>query len=141
MDRNQILYVTTSFGLQVALIVFFAARKWAFAAMMQHGWIVYALGVVAIAVSVVLYLRGAEWYFWIAGVLYLAWAVFGYTVDIGLKLTWRDPVNWAVLIPYIGLYLAMQMFYWWPLMRIQKSLWVVYTVLFIINTGLNFASH
>jgi len=45
------------------------------------------------------------------------------------------------LIPYVNLYLASMMFYWWPLATIDRTLWYVYAALFVISAALNVISH
>jgi hypothetical protein len=47
----------------------------------------------------------------------------------------------ALFGPYIVLYLATVMFYWWPLALIYKPLWYAYAILFIVSTILNITSH
>ena len=69
------------------------------------------------------------------------WAVFGYTVEYVKRIRWRNPIRWSVFGPYVFLYLATVMFYWWPLGLISRPLWYVYAVLFIISTTLNVTSH
>jgi hypothetical protein len=46
-----------------------------------------------------------------------------------------------VFIPYITLYLATTMFYWWPAAQIYKPVWFIATLLFALNTYLNISSH
>jgi len=98
-DRLDTLFVIFAFFVQVVLLVFFAARKWAFDSAMQLGWIVFALGIPAAILSVVLLIRGKPWYMWLAGFLFAAWAVFGYIVDIAQPVEWRSPILWPVFIP------------------------------------------
>jgi hypothetical protein len=117
------LFVITAFVIQLVLIVHFALRRWAFATAMRFGVLVYALGIPAAIVSVVLWMGGQAWYLWIAGLLYLAWAVFGYGVEYLLRISWRAPIRWPILVPYLALYLASIMFYWWPLATISRTLW------------------
>ena len=140
-DRYDRLYVFTSFAIQLVLLVYFALRKWNFEAAMGVGWVVYALGIPAIIISVILYLGHKPWYLWAAGVLFAAWAVVGYLVDMHYQIPWRYPIRWSVLIPYISLYLSSIMFYWWPLGRIQRPLWVLYAALFFMSTYFNVTSH
>jgi len=123
------------------LLVFFAVRKWSFDTAMQYGWIVYALAVPAVVCSFVLVQSGRPWYQWLAGLLFAAWAVFGYVVDIARPVAWRSPILWPVFIPYVLMYLSSLMFYWWPLGKIQRPLWFVYAALFVISTALNVSSH
>jgi hypothetical protein len=135
------LFVITAFVIQLVLIAHFALRKWAFPTAMRYGVIVYALGIPAAIVSIVLWVGGQLWYLWIAGLLYLAWAAFGYSVEYLLRINWRTPIRWPILIPYLTLYLASIMCYWWPLATISRPLWFVYAALFVISTILNILSH
>ena len=143
MDKQDVLFVVWAFLFQIALIVHFALRKWAFGVVESYGWITYALGIPAAIVSVILLSGGKDWSLWLGGFLCLAWAILGFTVEYALGITdWRGPVvRWEILIPYVGLYLATLMFYWWPLANIGRPLWFVATVLFIVGTVLNIASH
>jgi hypothetical protein len=135
------VYVVTGFGLQIALVVFFALRRWDFGTAMELGSLVYALALPALLVSIWLLRSGAPWYQWIAGFLFAAWAVFGFVVDIARPVSWRSPLLWSVAGPYLILYLAAQMFYWWPLARIDRRLWLAYAALFVASTWLNAISH
>ena len=135
------LFVITAFMIQLALIAHFALRRWAFATAMRFGIVVYGLGIPAVIVSVVLWVGGQPWYLWIAGLLYLAWAAFGFSVEYLLHINWRAPIRWPIFIPYVLLYFASMMFYWWPLATISRPLWFVYAGLFVISTILNVLSH
>jgi hypothetical protein len=138
IDRQ---YVIIAFVIQVALVLFFAVRTWSLDAALSIGWIVYALAIPALAVSVILLRAGRPWYLWFAGFAYAAWASFGFVVEYVDPIDWRSPIVWPVFVPYIGLFLLAQMFYWWPLARIDRRLWIAYAVLFVMSTALNFASH
>lgn len=135
------LFVATSFLFQLILIVHFALRKWRFEVAIRYGWIVYLLSIPAAIVSIILLLGGVTWSLWLGGFLYLVWAAYGYTVEYIRKIEWRSPIRWSVFGPYLFLYLATVMFYWWPLRLIDKSFWYIYTVMFIISTFLNTTSH
>ena len=141
LDQLDILFVISAFLLELILIIHFALRKWRFATAMRYGPIVYALSIPAAAVSLLLLMAGKPWWLWLGGFLYLIWAVFGYTVEYVQKIQWRNPIRWSIFLPYVILYLGTVMFYWWPLIRIHKPLWVAYTVLFVISTILNATSH
>ncbi|MFA9406570.1 MAG: hypothetical protein ACERKX_12220 [Anaerolineales bacterium] len=141
LDRFDNLFVVTAFFIQIVLLIFFALRKWMFETAMQVGWIVYALAVPALIISVLLLMNGKSWYFWLGGFLYTAWAILGYIVDVARPVAWRSPVYWPVFIPYVLLYLSTMMFYWFPLGNLSKPLWFVYAVLFVISTILNITSH
>ena len=89
----------------------------------------------------VLLLGGKVWSLWLSGFIYLIWAIYGYMVEYVKGIQWRSPARWSILGPYVFLYLAAVMFYWWPLALIYKPLWYVYAVLFIASTYLNVTSH
>lgn len=141
MDALDQLFVITAFLFQVILIAHFSLRKWAFDRAMRYGPVVYALCIPAAVVSALIFLGGKPWYFWLGGFLYFIWACFGYWSEYIRKIEWRNPIRWPIFIPYIILYLATSMFYWFPLMRLSKPLWYVYAVLYVISTILNVTSH
>lgn len=140
-DRYETLFVVTSFFIQAVLVIFFALRKWRFDTAMELGWIVYALALPAVVVSLILLAGHKPWYLWLAGFLYLVWAILGYTVDIARPVAWRSPILWPVFMSYVLLYLATSMFYWWPLARIHRPLWFIYAALFVLSTVFNISSH
>ena len=137
----EVLFVFWSFIFQLILIIHFALRKWRFELAMHYGWIVYTLSIPASAVSIILLLNGQSSYLWLGGFIYLIWAAFGYWVEYVRQIEWRSSVRWPILGPYITLYLATVMFYWWPLALIYKPLWYAYALLFIASTILNVTSH
>ena len=116
--------IICAFLFQIVLIIHFLLRKWFFDIyIMQYGWIVYALSVPAAIVSIILLLNGKNWSLWLGGFLYLAWAIYGYTVEYVKGIQWRSPIHWPVFGTYLFLYLATVMFYWWPLALVKKPLW------------------
>lgn len=141
MDRHEILFVVLAFLFQIILITHFALRKWSFDTAMRLGWIVYVLSIPAAFISWYLWLHGKPWALFAGGFIYLIWAAYGFLVEYRLKVQWRNPPFWPVLIPYVVLYLATVMFYWWPLATLWKPLWYAYAVLFMISTWLNVTSH
>ena len=141
LDLYEILFLTSAFILQLILVTHFALRKWRFGQAMRFGRIVYALGIPYAILSIFLLRNGMQWFFGLGGFIYLAWAIFGYTIEYVKRIEWRNSLRWSILIPFVILYLATVMFYWWPLALIYKPLWYVYTVLFLINTYLNVTSH
>jgi hypothetical protein len=134
-------YIFTAFLFHLILLIHFALRKWRFDFALRYGWIVYALSLPAAGVSLWLMMRGKPWWSWLGGWLYLVWGIFGYVVEYRKKIEWRAPILWPVFGPYITLYLATVMFYWWPLALIWKPLWYGGTVLFCVSTFLNITSH
>lgn len=141
MNSLEVLFVVTAFLFQLVLVVHFSLRKWRFEQAIRLGKFVYALSLAAVAVSIILLCGGMPWTFWIGGFLYLVWAAFGFYVEYIRKIEWRNSRRWSILVPYITLYLATVMFYWWPLALIQKWLWYGYAGLFVITTFLNITSH
>ncbi|MBN1937802.1 MAG: hypothetical protein JW934_24300 [Anaerolineae bacterium] len=141
LDHHDYLFAATSFFIQIVLLIYFAVRKWNFDAALRWGWIVYALAVPAVVVSVLLLIGGKSWHLWLGGFIYAAWTIWGYIVDIARPVEWRSPIRWPVFIPYVPLYTSTQMFYWWPLATVWRPLWFVYAVLFVASTALNVSSH
>jgi hypothetical protein len=141
LDRLDTLYIAAAFLFQLVLIFHFAMRKWRFQTAIRYGPLVYGLAIPAAALSVALLLGGKGWAFWLGGFLYLAWALYGYTVEYVRRLEWRSPMRWSIGGPYLVLYLATVMFYWWPLARLYKPLWYVSAILFVASTVLNMMSH
>jgi len=62
-------------------------------------------------------------------------------IEYQLEIEWRSPIRWPIFGPYIFLYLATIMFYWFPLVHIQKPLFYVYAFLYVVSTILNLSSH
>jgi hypothetical protein len=141
MDNYQILFLVNAFLLQIILIIHFSLRRWRFEPAMRYGWIVYALSIPYAIASLFILRSGKTWALWLGGFIYLVWAIYGYIVDYNKKIEWRKSLRWSFLVPYIILYLASVMFYWWPLALVYKPLWYVFAILFIISTYLNISSH
>jgi len=142
LDDLDILFVVWALVFQVALIVHFALRKRFFESYtVRIGWIVYALCIPAVVISLMLLLRGKQWSFWLGGFLFLLYAAFGYWVDYVMKIQWRNPLRLPIMIPYVFLYLSTVMFYWWPLGLLSRPLWYAFAILFAVGTVLNITSH
>jgi len=142
LDNLDKLFVVWAFLFQVVLIVHFALRKPFFESYtLKFGWIVYALCIPASVISVILLRGGKSWSFWLGGFLFLLYAAFGYWVDYAVKIQWRNPLRLPIMLPYVFLYLATVMFYWWPLALLHRPLWFAFAILFVIGTILNVTSH
>jgi hypothetical protein len=141
LDRLDVLFAASAFLFQLVLIAHFAMRKWRFPLAVHYGWLVYALGIPFAGQSVFLLLNGKPWPEWLGGFIYLAWAAFGFLVEYIQDIQWRSPIRWPIFAPYVFLYLATVMFYWWPLALLWKPLWYAYAVLFVASTVLNVTSH
>ena len=141
-DDLDILFIVWAFVFQVALIVHFAIRKRFFESYtVKFGWIVYALCIPAVVISLLLLRGGKSWSFWLGGFLFLLYAAFGYWVDYVARIQWRNPLRLSIMFPYVFLYLGTVMFYWWPLGLLGRPLWFAFAVLFIVGTILNITSH
>jgi hypothetical protein len=142
LDRLDALFVIWAFFLQVILIIHFAIRKPLFEIYtLKYGWLVYALCIPAVIISLILLRGGKSWSFWLGGFLFLIFAAYGYWVDYHLGINWRVPLRKDIMFPYVTLYLSTIMFYWWPLGILNKPLWYVFAILFVIGTVLNITSH
>ena len=113
LDKLDRLFVVWAFLFQVILIIHYAIRKPLMESYTEkYGWIVYALCIPAVVISIILLRGGKSWYFWLGGFLFVIFALFGYWVDYVYQIPFRNPVNWSVAIPYVTLYLATVVFYW-----------------------------
>ena len=142
LDKLDRLFVVWAFLLQVVLIVHFAVRKPFFESYTtRFGWIVYALCLPAALVIILLLRGGKSWSFWLGGFLFVLFAAFGYWVDYIARIQFRSPLRLSMLIPYVFLYLATLMFYWWPVGLLSRPLWFIYAFLFVVATYLNISSY
>lgn len=141
LDALEWLFVGWAFFFQLALIVHFAIRKWRFDLIQRYGWLTYTLALPAALISLILLIGGKPWWLWVGGFLCLIWAAFGFSIEYLLHIQWRSAEQPWLLVAYLFLYLTTIMFYWWPLARFDRVLWIAYTVLFVISTILNLASH
>jgi len=142
LDNLDKLFIAWAFLFQILLIVHFAVRKLFFESYtLKYGWIIYALCIPAVVISIILFRGGKSWAFWLGGFLFLLYAVFGYWIDYMAHIQFRNPLRPVIAFPYVFLYLATVMFYWWPLGLLGRPLWFVYAILFVIATVLNVMSH
>lgn len=141
-DNMGKLFIVWAFFFQIVLIIHFAIRKRFFKSYtLQYGWIVYALCIPAAVISVILMRAGKNWFFWIGGFLLLFYSAFGFLIDYVMRIQWRNPIQPAIMIPYVSLYLGTIMFYWWPLGNLRRPLWFLFGILFAVGTILNITSH
>jgi hypothetical protein len=142
LDSLETLFVAWAFFFQIVHIVHFALRRRFFESYtLKIGWIVYALSIPAVVISIVLLLGGKTWSFWLGGFLFLIYAAYGYLVDYVKRIRWRSPLRLRIMFPYVSLYLGTVMFYWWPLGLLSRPLWAAFGVLFVVGTILNITSH
>ena len=142
LDKLEILFVIWAFLLQIILIIHFAMRKRLFESYtLKYGWLVYAMCIPAVVISIILLLGGKDWTLWLGGFLFLIYATFGYWIDYVKGIQWRKPLRKDIMFPYVTLYLVTIMFYWWPLYPLSLTLWLIYLVLYVVATILNLRSH
>ena len=142
LDNLDMLFIAWAFLFQIVLVIHFAVRKrYLQRYTLRAGWIVYALSVPAVAISIVLLLGGKTCAFWLGGFLFLVFAAYGYRVDYVKGIEWRKPLVPSIMFPYVSLYLGTVMFYWWPLALLSRPLWFAFAALFVIGTVLNVTSH
>ena len=137
----QILFVLFAFLVQVLLFINFAARNCKPSLERKYGWLVYALGILAVILGILFLLADQPWYITAAPFVYALWAGLGYYVDIVKQIEWRSPPRWSIFIPYVVLFIAAQFLFWVPLWYVDLPLWIIYGVLYFINLGLNIHSH
>ncbi|HET7420766.1 MAG TPA: hypothetical protein VFL27_10320 [Candidatus Dormibacteraeota bacterium] len=134
-------FVAFALASQAILFVYFAARRWRPRSAERYGWLAYAFGATGLAVGAAIALGGGSWRLYAGPLLFTAWAAFGAWADLLARTEWRRPVRWSVFGPYVLLYLAAQMFLWWPMWEEWRMGWAVYLVLFVGSTALNLAGH
>lgn len=137
---------TTVFALfgiatQLALVVFFAARRWVPDRALLFGRFAYSAAGFGLPLGAWLAIDGQSWRLWAGPLMLAAWAAFGATLDLWRKVQWRDPIVPRLFAPFVTLYFLAQMFLWWPLLDIARTAWVAFTILFVVNTLLNLLGH
>lgn len=91
LDKLSISWV---FLFQIVLIVHFAIRKTFFENYtIKFRWVVYALGIPAAVISIVLLCGGKSWSFWLGGFLFLIFAAIGYWVDYVAQIQFQNPIT------------------------------------------------
>jgi hypothetical protein len=107
LDILDKLFIGWAFLFQILLIVHFAIRKPLFESYtVKYGWIIYAMCIPAVVISIVLMRGGKDWTFWLGGFLFLVYAIFGYWVDFVAQIQFRNPLRLSILFPYAFLYLT-----------------------------------
>ena len=135
------IFVVFGFLLQVLLLLNFTARILKPELELHWGRIIYYLGLVTLVLGVIYIVKGAPWNLALAFLVYTAWAVYGYYVDVHRKLEWRTPPKLPVFIPYIILYWISLFSFWMPLLDINWWLFIIHGALLITHTVINMSSH
>ena len=141
-DTLQALFVVFAFLVQVLLIINFVARNWKPSLERKHGWLLYTMvGTLGVILGILFLAGDQPWYIVAAPLVNSIWAAFGYYVDTYRQISWRSPPRWSVFIPYVGLFMVSQFFFWIPLWYIGLEYWIAYGAMYFINTALNIYSH
>ena len=141
MDLNITVFAVFAIASQVALLAYFATRRLSVTVADRYGWLAYAFAGLGLPVGLWLFAAGAPWQLFTGPILLAVWAAFGAWADRLARVEWRRPVRWSVFAPYVILYLAAQMFLWWPMWDRWLAGWLAYLGLFVINTALNIGGH
>lgn len=78
--------------------------------------------------------------FWLGGFLYILCAFFGWWVEYVQCINWRQPMCLPICVGYLAFYLAMLIFYWFPLALDWMPLGYIFGVIFVASTWLNATS-
>jgi hypothetical protein len=141
MAPGELAFVAFGLTSQSLLLLFFAARRWWPGRAGVAGTAAYSIALLGVPLAVWMAVAGS-WMLAIGPALAAAWALLGATVDLWRPRPWRGPpVQWAVLVPYVVLFVAAQMFLWWPLLNFARGAWLAFLGLFVANTALNIRGH
>ena len=140
-DPLVVAYVVFAFVVQGLLFLDFAARNWRPELERNWGWIIYASGLAALALGVILLANGSQWTFFAPPLLFALWAALGYSVDVWRPIAWRNPPRWFIFIPYVGLYVVSLILFWISMWFIGMAYWIAFGVLYGLHTALNVYSH
>ena len=141
MDNNVLAFGTFAVASQAVLLMYFASRRLRATIADRYGWLAYAFGLMGLPLGWWLLADGAPWQLYAGPILFAAWSAFGGWADRLARIEWRQPIRWNVFGPYVFLYLAAQMFLWWPLWDRWMAGWIVYLGLFAMSTALNLIGH
>lgn len=141
MTAAATVFMIFGIGTQLALVAFFAARRWIPDRALTFGRVAYSVAGLGLPVGVWLAIDGESWRLWAGPLILAAWAAFGATLDLWRKVEWRDPIMPRFFAPFVTLYFFGQMFLWWPLRDIARGAWAVFGILFVVNTALNLVGH
>lgn len=142
MTTAQIGFISFALASQALLVAFFAARRWWPDRARGLGNAAYGVGALGGPLGILLLVAGGNEALVPGPLLLAGWASFGAVVDVLRPRPWRGPpVEWKVFAPYVAVYVAAQMFLWWPLWAMARPAWTAFLGLFALNTALNVAGH
>ena len=135
-------FTVVGFAYQALLLANFVVRWLRPEIELRYGWITYGLFLLlGLGSTIYLVSRGAPSKVTIGPILLLVYAAFGMVVDQVLRLDWRDKPILGVLIPYVILYQVSNFAWFFPLWQMRWQWGLPFTVLYVIHTVLNTASH
>ena len=144
MDTSELLqafYVSFAFSVQTLLIINFAARNWKPTIEKTYGWIIYALGAPSVILGAMTLVADQPWFFVAPPLLYFAWAILGYYVDLWRPVAWRNPPRWSIFVPYVGLFTASLILFWISMWYVGTIYWIAFGAMYVVHTVLNTYSH
>ena len=99
------------------------------------GMVMIGFGVPA-AVALVAFVRArAGWLYWVGPAVYLVFILLELTVDYFWPIEFRDPVQYAILVPYLILFFGAILLMGLPMFRVNRSLWLVTVVTTVFLLG------
>jgi hypothetical protein len=99
LDSFDTLFILWAYFLEIVLVVHFAIRKPLYETYTRKwGWMVYALSIPGVVVSLILLIEGKSWSFWLGGFLYLIFAGYGFWIDYIKAISWRKPLRKDITI-------------------------------------------
>ena len=141
MTAAATVFMILGIGTQLALVAFFATRRWFPDRALPFGRLAYSAAGLGLPVGAWLAINGQSWRLWAGPLILASWAAFGATLDLWRKVEWRNPIVPGLFAPFVTLYFFAQMFLWWPLLDIARGAWAAFGILFVVNTTLNLVGH
>jgi hypothetical protein len=105
----------------------FLSRVWTGSRAINHllGYGIVVLAAPATVALVALVRAGAGWRQWIGAAVYLAFVVFMVVVEYVLRVEFRSPVRYGILVPYLLLFFGSILLMGLPMFRMDRRLWLV----------------
>lgn len=107
------------------------------------GYVIVALAIPSTAAFVAFIRARAGWRHWIGPAVFLAFIALMITVEDALKIEFRSPARYDILIPYLVLFFGSILLMGLPMFRMDKRLWLVTavtSVLLLVAMGIAMAA-
>jgi len=99
------------------------------------GYVIVALAVPAAVALVALVRAGSGWRYWIGPALYLVFVAFMVVVEYIMRVEFRSPPNYGVLVPYLVLFFGSIVLMGIPMFRLNRGLWFVNVATSVLLIG------